>query len=126
METMNCPFCSPAREEIVVKNDLCYARWDKFPVSDGHMLVIPFRHVRDFFGLNNEEWNDTFSLVEECKRFIESKNSPDGYNIGWNVGISAGQTIMHCHCHVIPRYQGDIENPTGGIRGVIPHKRIYR
>ena len=125
METMNCPFCSPKRDEIVVENDLCYARWDKLPVSDGHILIIPFRHVRDLFGLTTDEWTATFALVEECKQVIESTRSPDGYNIGWNVGIPAGQTIMHCHCHVIPRYHGDIENPTGGIRGVIPHKRIY-
>jgi len=122
---MTCPFCSPGKDDIVVENELCYARWDRFPVSDGHMLVIPFRHVRDLFGLTTDEWTATFALVKECKPVIESTRSPDGYNIGWNAGISAGQTIMHCHCHVIPRYQGDIENPAGGIRGVIPEKRIY-
>ena len=89
------------------------------------MLVIPFRHVRDLFGLTNEEWHATFALVDECRRLIESEHSPDGYNIGFNVGRYAGQSLMHCHCHVIPRYVGDVENPTGGIRAVIPHKRLY-
>jgi len=125
MEPVTCPFCSPKDDEIVAKNEICYARNDKHPVAEGHMLVIPFRHVRDLFGLTVKEWCATFALVEECKTVIESNTSPDGYNIGFNVGRYAGQTVMHCHCHVIPRYSGDIRNPTGGIRGVIPHKRIY-
>ncbi len=89
------------------------------------MLVIPHRHAREIFELAREEWHATFSLVKECRAVIESRTSPDGYNIGFNVGRYAGQSVMHCHCHVIPRYIGDVENPTGGIRAVIPEKELY-
>lgn len=122
---MKCPFCNPFADEIVAKNDLCYARWDRFPVSKGHLLVIPFRHTTDYFSLSEEEKRATLALIDECKEVIEENFRPAGYNIGFNIGEAAGQTVMHCHCHVIPRYSGDIENPRGGIRGVIPHKREY-
>jgi diadenosine tetraphosphate (Ap4A) HIT family hydrolase len=89
------------------------------------MLVIPFHHVQDFFDLTSEEKYAILELVVECKQVIKKTEKPDGYNIGFNVGAVAGQTVMHCHCHVIPRYAGDIENPRGGVRGVIPHKREY-
>ena len=89
------------------------------------MLVIPFRHVQDFFDLAGEEKYAILELVVECKRVIEKTEKPAGYNIGFNIGAVAGQTIMHCHCHVIPRYVGDTENPRGEVRGVIPHKREY-
>jgi diadenosine tetraphosphate (Ap4A) HIT family hydrolase len=120
-----CPFCNPFADEAIVKNELCYARWDRFPVSKGHMLVIPFRHIIDYFSLSLEEKQAMFALIDECKEVIEENFKPAGYNIGFNVGAVAGQTVMHCHCHVIPRYSGDMENPRGGIRGVIPHKRDY-
>jgi diadenosine tetraphosphate (Ap4A) HIT family hydrolase len=122
---MKCPFCNPFADEIIAKNDLCYARWDRFPVSKGHLLVIPFRHTADYFSLIEEEKQATFSLIDECKEVVEENFKPAGYNIGFNVGEVAGQTVMHCHCHVIPRYSGDMENPRGGIRGVIPQKRDY-
>jgi diadenosine tetraphosphate (Ap4A) HIT family hydrolase len=122
---MTCPFCSPTADVIVAKNRFCYACWDRYPASKGHMLVIPFRHVSDFFDLAGEENCAILKLVGECKRVIEKTEKPDGYNIGFNVGAVAGQTVMHCHCHVIPRYAGDTENPRGGVRGVIPHKREY-
>jgi diadenosine tetraphosphate (Ap4A) HIT family hydrolase len=122
---MKCPFCNPFADEIVAKNDLCYARWDRFPVSKGHLLVIPFRHTPDYFSLTEEEKQALFALIDECKEVIEENFRPAGYNIGFNVGEAAGQTVMHCHCHVIPRYSGDTENPRGGIRGVIPQKREY-
>jgi diadenosine tetraphosphate (Ap4A) HIT family hydrolase len=125
MGSASCPFCLLKDDDIVVKNKMCYACRDRYPVTEGHMLVIPFRHVRDLFGLTDDEWYATFALVDECRRLIESEYSPDGYNIGFNVGRYAGQSVMHCHCHVIPRYVGDVENPTGGIRAVIPHKRLY-
>lgn len=125
MEPVKCPFCNPSAEEIVAKNDLCYARWDKFPVSPGHLLVLPFRHTTDFFSMTPEERGAVISLVDVCKRVIEKKFSPDGYNIGFNVGEAAGQTVMHCHCHVIPRYAGDVSNPRGGVRGVVPGRKNY-
>ena len=122
---MTCPFCNPSADEIVAKNDLCYARWDGYPVSTGHLLVIPFRHVADYFSLTAEEKHAVLALVDECKEVIEENLSPAGYNIGFNVGTAAGQTVMHCHCHVIPRYVGDVRDPKGGVRGVVPGKRGY-
>lgn len=125
MEPMTCPFCSPADADIVIRNDLCYVRYDRYPVSKGHMLVIPFRHVADFFDLNEDDRNAIMALIPECKAVIESNESPDGYNIGFNIGEAAGQTVMHCHLHVIPRYKGDVKKPKGGLRGVIPQKKEY-
>lgn len=123
MEPVKCLFCEPVADDIIAKNDRCYARWDRFPVSHGHLLVIPFRHTPDFFSMAVEEKCATLSLVEQSKIIIEERFRPSGYNIGFNVGEAAGQTVMHCHCHVIPRYVGDIPDARGGIRGVVPWKR---
>ena len=122
---MTCPFCNPVANEIVAKNDLCYARRDRYPVSKGHLLVIPFRHIPDFFSMTFEEKQAVLALIDSCKDVIEMEFSPAGYNIGFNVGEAAGQTVMHCHCHVIPRYIGDVRNARGGVRGVVPQKRDY-
>ena len=122
---MTCPFCNPLAEDIIARNDLCYAWWDLYPVSNGHLLVIPFRHTLDFFSMTVEEKMAVLALIDECKVVIEEKFRPAGYNIGFNVGEAAGQTVMHCHCHVIPRYVGDVEEPRGGVRGVVPWKRGY-
>lgn len=126
MEHMECPFCNPADNEIILKNDLCYARFDKYPVSAGHILVIPFRHFENYFEATIEEKISMVKLIDEVKNFLDREFKPDGYNIGINVGEASGQTVMHVHVHVIPRYKGDIEDPTGGVRGVIPSKRVYR
>jgi len=117
---MNCLFCNPPSDDIIVKNDLCYARWDRFPVSKGHLLVIPFRHTQDYFSLSDEERHAMLLLIDECKKVVEENFKPAGYNIGFNVGEAAGQTVMHCHCHVIPRYSGDVKDARGGIRKVRP------
>ena len=122
---MTCPFCNPVADKIVAKNDLCYARWDRFPVSKGHLLVIPFRHTPDFFSMTVEEKQAVLALIDECIEVIEENFKPAGYNIGFNIGVAAGQTVMHCHCHVIPRYVGDVKEPRGGIRGVILRKQDY-
>ncbi len=118
-----CIFCN--QEEIILKNELAWARYDKYPVSPGHLLIITKRHVADFFDTTIEERRALNDLLEECKKMLDREYSPDGYNIGVNCGTAAGQTIMHLHIHLIPRYQGDIDNPRGGVRGVIPDKRIY-
>jgi diadenosine tetraphosphate (Ap4A) HIT family hydrolase len=125
MEPVNCPFCTPLAKEILLRNSLCYARWDIFPVSAGHLLVIPFRHTPDFFSLIADERHALADLTAECKTLLEKTHHPAGYNIGFNVGRPAGQTVMHCHCHVIPRYAGDMPDPRGGIRGVVPGRREY-
>ena len=122
---MTCPFCNPLVDDIVVRNDLCYARWDRFPVSKGHILVMPYRHTPDFFSLSAEERVALIELVVACKEMIEENFTPSGYNIGFNIGSAAGQTVMHCHCHVIPRYPGDVISPRGGVRGVVPGRREY-
>ena len=102
-----------------------FARWDKFPVSDGHALIIPFRHFSNYFDATQHEKNAIWSLVEDVKHEIRQEHSPDGYNIGVNIGRAAGQTIPHLHVHIIPRYEGDMDDPKGGIRGVIPKKQKY-
>jgi len=125
MPPATCPFCSPYDDDVIAKNAFCYARWDRYPVSKGHLLVIPFRHISDFFELADEEKHALLALAAECKEIIEENFTPAGYNIGFNIGAAAGQTMMHCHCHVIPRYQGDVKNPRGGIRGLIPGRYNY-
>lgn len=120
-----CPFCSPVPEEIVLRNSLCYARYDRYPVSEGHLLIVPFRHVGDFFELTESERKAALELVWQTRAKLDSDLHPDGYNVGVNVGQTAGQTIMHAHIHVIPRYPGDVADPRGGIRFVIPHNAKY-
>jgi diadenosine tetraphosphate (Ap4A) HIT family hydrolase len=122
---MNCIFCNIEKDRIVLQNDTAYAIFDLFPVSKGHLLIIPKKHIKDYFESNEQDKEGLWALVEDCKKFLEVKYSPDGYNIGINCGEAAGQTIMHLHIHLIPRYKGDIHNPRGGVRGVIPNKRIY-
>jgi diadenosine tetraphosphate (Ap4A) HIT family hydrolase len=122
LKSQGCPFDSPAEDEINVKNSFWYARWDKYPVSKGHLLVIPFRHVRNCFDLSEGEWNSLFEILFTCKKVIAQRYAPDGYNIRANIGYAAGQSVMHCHIHIIPRYAGDTEHPRGGIRNVIPKK----
>src|ERR1700687_3865545 len=120
-----CPFCSPAPEDIVVGNLLCYARYGRFPVRNGHILIIPFRHATDFFTLTPDERTAAFVLLWQAHEKLGSEFHPDGYNLGVNVGPSAGQTIMHAHIHLIPRYSGDVPDPRGGVRFVIPEKARY-
>ncbi|MDC7994027.1 HIT family protein [Altibacter sp. HG106] len=98
---------------------------DSYPVSPGHLLIISNELHIEFFELPLEVKNELPSLIDIAKKLIERENKPDGYNIGMNCGSSAGQTIFHFHCHIIPRYQGDLKNPEGGIRGVIPNKMNY-
>jgi diadenosine tetraphosphate (Ap4A) HIT family hydrolase len=125
MGPLNCPFCDPDKKEIVVENDLAYGRYDKYPVNPGHMLIIPKRHFPNYFDATLEEKEDILALIDETRNLIDKIFHPDGYTIGINVGEVAGQTVMHLHVHLIPRYEGDVEDPKGGVRGVIPEKRDY-
>ena len=121
-----CPFCKVESErEIIASSPLSVAFYDGFPVSPGHALIIPKRHVSSFFDLSQEERQDLLNLADSVKRIVEERYHPDGYNIGINVGEAAGQSIFHVHMHLIPRYQGDVPNPRGGVRGVIPSKQNY-
>jgi len=119
-----CVFCQP-HDEIILENELAYALFDRFPVSKGHALVIPKRHVADFFDLQFDEQTACLSILNELKRILDEQYDPDGYNIGVNVGRIAGQSIHHVHIHLIPRYKGDVKNPLGGVRNVIVSKADY-
>ncbi|WP_320110968.1 HIT family protein [Draconibacterium orientale] len=124
--TVNCPFCLERNtREIIAENDLAYAAFDIFPVSEGHCLVITKRHVSNFFETTSSEKEALFSLVNELRLVLEKKYNPAGFNIGININEAAGQTVPHVHIHVIPRYSGDVENPRGGVRHVIPGRGNY-
>ncbi|WP_346861157.1 HIT family protein [uncultured Draconibacterium sp.] len=122
----DCPFCIERNtREIISENDLVYAAFDIYAVSKGHCLIVTKRHVPNFFDTTPAEIEALFSLVKKVKVILDSKFSPSGYNIGININDEAGQTIPHVHVHIIPRYAGDVENPRGGVRNVIPGKGNY-
>lgn len=125
MNKTNCIFCNASRESIIAENDLCFAIYDGFPVSKGHVLIIPKRHVADYFSLTEDEVTAMQTMMRVIKVKLDAELSPDGYNVGINVNEAAGQTVFHVHMHLIPRYKGDVENPKGGVRGVIPNKQKY-
>lgn len=119
-----CPFCKLERE-LILESKLSFAIYDGFPVNNGHTLIVSKRHIANYFDLTKEEQKDCFTLLNKLKELIQSKYNPDGFNVGININKSAGQTIPHVHIHVIPRYQGDVVEPRGGVRGVIPSKKNY-
>jgi len=113
----NCIFCKMiSAKEYVLENKLSVALFDKFPVNKGHMLIIPKRHFSTYFDATYKEVQAINELAKRAKQLLDDKYSPDGYNIGINIGKDAGQTIFHLHVHMIPRYKGDVEEPKGGIR----------
>ena len=121
-----CPFCRLSRRvEIICETATCVAFYDGYPVSPGHALIIPKRHVANYFDLTNHEREAKNVVLQYVKQKVEERFHPDGYNIGINVGEYAGQSVFHCHMHLIPRYKGDVENPKGGVWGVIPSKQKY-
>ncbi|MCX6249780.1 MAG: HIT family protein [Bacteroidetes bacterium] len=121
-----CPFCSLNNHgELIINVKNAYAIYDKFPVNQGHALIIPKRHVRDYFELSFEEQMACWDLTNKVKIILDQKYQPDGYTIGINNLFAAGQTIPHVHVHLIPRFLGDVEHPYGGVRGVIPDKKEY-
>ena len=122
----DCPFClNNLTSEIILENNFSYAIYDKFPVSKGHILIIPKQHNSNYFDLSLEEQQECLILLNNAKKILDKEFKPDGYNVGININKDAGQTIWHAHIHLIPRYSGDIEEPRGGVRGVIPFKKIY-
>lgn len=114
----DCVFCMRPETEVVAENDLALAFYDKYPVNEGHVLIIPKRHVESFFEATQEELAAINQLLFVVKDRLANKFSPDGYNIGVNVDWAAGQTIFHLHVHIIPRYKGDVSDPRGGIRRI--------
>jgi diadenosine tetraphosphate (Ap4A) HIT family hydrolase len=120
-----CPFCPPLAARPLLESELAFAIFDRFPVNPGHALVIPRRHVADIFELTEGELRDVLRLLSLARQRIAADFPVAGFNAGVNVGDAAGQTIAHAHVHLIPRYPGDVADPTGGVRGVIPGKSKY-
>ena len=121
-----CLFCNIKESGCAHENNLAYASYDSYPVSDFHCLIIPKRHIKDYFELNDEEVLSCNQLIKSLKDYIIKVDpTVKGFNIGTNAGKISGQSIMHCHIHLIPRREGDVENPQGGVRSVIPSKQHY-
>ena len=121
----NCPFCTLPPDRIIDSNDLALVIRDGYPVSPGHTLVIPKRHIGSWFEITQAEQQALLDLLGKAKAILETEFKPDGYNIGINDGPTAGQTVPHLHMHLIPRYKGDQEDPRGGVRWIIPEKAKY-
>lgn len=119
-----CIFCEPERE-ILAQNAEAIAVFDSFPVSPGHALILPRRHVTTIWELDEQTYDLCFRLVRQLEPILAARFSPDGFNVGVNCGEAAGQSVWHAHIHVIPRYTGDVANPRGGVRHVIPLKAGY-
>ena len=123
---VNCPFCNPDSErELLLESATAYAMFDKFPVSNGHTLIIPKKHCSNYFELSFKEQSACWFMLNKAKEILTKEFKPDGFNIGININDSAGQTVPHVHIHIIPRYKDDVEEPRGGVRGVIPEKKSY-
>lgn len=121
-----CFFCKSISErDFREENDLAVMRMDNYPVNPGHLEIIPKRHFGTWWEATDDERKAIFDLMDRAKKIVDSEFNPDAYNIGMNLGECAGQSIMHLHVHLIPRYRGDVENPRGGVRGVIPTKQNY-
>lgn len=121
-----CPLCSAAEgREILSANTHAIAIWDAYPVSPGHALIVSRRHVANLFELSAEEQAALWALLPVVRTAVDVHRAPAGYNVGVNVGTAAGQTIGHVHVHVIPRYEGDIRDPRGGVRWVLPERAAY-
>ena len=120
-----CLFCEMKESNYIYEDDYVYAIYDSYAVSKGHTLIIPKEHRKHYFEATNEEVKSIHKALHILKARLDESYQPDGYNIGINNGQSAGQTIFHLHVHLIPRYEGDVNDPRGGVRGVIPSKQKY-
>jgi diadenosine tetraphosphate (Ap4A) HIT family hydrolase len=122
-----CLFCNIKESGCAHENNLAFASYDSYPVSKHHCLIIPKRHINDFFDLTTEELLSCNDIIKKIKDEIINKDKTvKGFNLGTNIGKISGQTILHCHFHLIPRREGDVENPQGGVRSVIPNKQHYK
>jgi diadenosine tetraphosphate (Ap4A) HIT family hydrolase len=125
-QKINCPFCSPSSDsELILESATAYAILDKFPVSNGHTLIIPKKHTSDYFDLSFKEQSACWFILNQVKEIISNRFNPDGFNVGININSAAGQTVPHVHIHLIPRYNEDVLDPIGGVRNVIPSKGNY-
>ena len=125
VDTSACPFCTLPVARVIDENITAIAIRDGFPVALGHTLLIPKRHTGSFFDLSEQERRDILFLLDRAKLVLDKEFSPQGYNIGINDGMAGGQTVPHLHVHLIPRYVGDVPDPRGGVRWVIPDKAKY-
>ena len=125
MTTSECPFCTMPPSAAILANEHASAIYDGFPVSPHHMLIIPKRHMASLFEANIDERAALFDLLAEARGLLKDEYDPDGFNIGINDGATAGQTVMHLHIHLIPRYAGDKADPRGGVRWIFPEKAVY-
>ena len=123
-ENKPCPFCNLEIEKIL-ETEMSFAIYDGFPVNEGHALIIPKRHTANYFDLSLEEQKDCIELLNRVKAIVQEKYNPAGFNVGININEAAGQTVPHVHIHLIPRYEGDVEEPRGGVRGVVPGRKEY-
>ena len=123
--TTSCPFCTLPVGRILLSNGLAVAIRDAFPVSPGHTLIVPIRHVSTFFKVTDAEREAMLLLLDTARAGLENEFHPDGYNVGINDGEAAGQTVKHLHIHLIPRYNGDKGDPRGGVRWILPDKADY-
>ena len=122
-----CLFCNVKKSGCAHENEFAYASYDSYPVSEHHCLIIPKRHIKDYFDLSNDELVACNDLLKIVKKEIVNKDPlVKGFNLGTNIGIVSGQSIFHCHFHLIPRREGDVDNPQGGVRSVIPNKQHYK
>lgn len=124
-ETSECPFCKISAAWVSLANDVAFVQRDGYPVSKGHTLIIPRRHVESFFDCTAEERQGLLSLLVQAKEQLDEQCQPDGYNVGINDGQTADQTVMHLHIHLVPRYTGNCADPRGGIRWIFPEKANY-
>lgn len=125
---MKCFFCDVQKEpdtQVFLESENFIARFDDFPISNGHCEIIPKKHTVSFFDLTEKEATEMIELIKRAKKILDQKFTPDAYNIGVNDGEAAGRTVPHFHLHIIPRYKGDVENPRGGVRNIIPRKADY-
>jgi diadenosine tetraphosphate (Ap4A) HIT family hydrolase len=120
-----CAFCDIDQSTILLNSTYWFCIYDKYPVSNGHILIILHRHVVSFFDITTQEYESLFDMINRVKVSLDQLYNPSAYNIGINIGEISGQTIPHVHVHVIPRYFGDVKDPKGGVRGVIPSKQYY-
>ena len=121
-----CIFCKIRKEELIFENELAYSSIDSYPVSKFHSLIVPKRHVQDYFDLSPDEVQACHELILKTQeKILKEDTTVKGFNIGTNAGKTAGQSILHCHIHLIPRREGDVENPQGGVRSVIASKQHY-
>ncbi len=122
-----CLFCDIKKSGSAYENELAYASYDSYPVTEHHCLIIPKRHIKDYFDLSNDELVACNELIQIIKKEITKKDpTVKGFNLGTNIGKVSGQSILHCHLHLIPRREGDVDNPQGGVRSVIPNKQHYK